>query len=438
MVGGGGNPDDPIYRLTLAATPDGACALMPLAVAASENPPPGPWGVIGYDPGSNRCYWTYNGGANSLSTNVYPVPGFCPPNSTGNSSGTCSCSTGYSAGIGALTGLCVPPTNCPTNASYSAGWYDIGTDITAFPAGACVGGCQYAYDGGSATKQSLINGVRHYYAEGTYISTGQKCGNGASDPNNAPPPAPAASSPPAPTCPPGQVPGRVNDQFYCAPVGTPSPASGPADGKPEQPKDTTTCSTTTNTAGTVTTVTKTCTTNYADGSTGTSSSTTSTDSATGQSNTTTTNSGAPAKNGGAGTAGTTGPTAPGTGASGNGSGSGGGGGGSGCSSNPSAAGCGGAGGAISDLYTAKDKTFDGVLSARRDQFMASGVGQAVGGFFTVSGEGVCPQSVWHIPLINADVPFDVMCSQWALDMLAVMRVVVLICFSYFAFRVCVD
>lgn len=70
--------------------------------------------------------------------------------------------------------------------------------------------------------------------------------------------------------------------------------------------------------------------------------------------------------------------------------------------------------------------------------MASGIGAATGGFWTVTGTGTCPSSVWSIPYINAEVSFGVMCSDWALAMVDKMKFVVLLVFAWYAFRICLD
>lgn len=105
-----------------------------------------------------------------------------------------------------------------------------------------------------------------------------------------------------------------------------------------------------------------------------------------------------------------------------------------CETNPAAAGCGGDPASSGSLYAKKDRTFQSVLTAGRDAILATPLGSAMGGFFTIAGGGTCPIWTWNIPYIKAVVVVDEFCSDWALSAYAVIKGAVLIIFAWVAFR----
>jgi hypothetical protein len=117
-----------------------------------------------------------------------------------------------------------------------------------------------------------------------------------------------------------------------------------------------------------------------------------------------------------------------------------------CQNNPRDSLCGGSGDGegdgeaapIGDLYAKKDDTFQAVLTRHRDGLLATGIGAAVGGFFTVSGGGTCPTYTANIPYIEASITFDQLCTSFASDALSIMRIAVLLVFGFFAFRIAVE
>lgn len=235
-------------------------------------------------------------------------------------------------------------------------------------------------------------------------------------PNLASPPASSASAPAPSVNLPGSCMGVVGGVTTITPcasssstttqqtTSTPTSASGVAG----NPTTTTTSTTTTCTNGVCTTTENTRTTNP-DGSTTIGNSSTS------------------------GPQNPTGPTAPGSGG-----GSGSGGGGTGCQANPSGAGCGGTPGSIGELYTPKTDTLQGVMSSFRDQALQTPMGNAVGGFFTVSGGGSCPTWSGTIPYIDYAYTIDQFCSDFAGTALLLLRACMLVLCSFFAFRVAID
>jgi len=319
---------------------------------------------------------------------------------------------------------------CTKDQLQSSGYYDIGTSSTASPLIVqCRSGCESIFDGTSPAGSALTGGVKHFYARGSYIKTGNVCSssNSAGDPIGGVPPD---------TCGPGQVMGTVNGKAKCAttgPAGTPTTApngnpttSGPPGTVPTSPTTTTgTSGTTTNPDGSTTTTTTT-TTNYSGG---------------GSSTTTTTTNNYPDGHSTSST--TTTGSGPG---SGNGSSSGGvsSGGDEGdgeenpCAANPAGEGCGGNPTSPGSIRTPGTRTVADVLSDARNAFMASGLGLAVGNFFTLSVGGQCPSWAWAIPWLNAHVQFDVFCAAFAASALAVMKAVLMCVGAWFAFRTAME
>lgn len=130
----------------------------------------------------------------------------CPTGST-LSGGVCSCT----APLVENAGACVEPNNCPdAGTNHNAGMYDLGaSDSATPPTTACVGGCELSYSGSGIVARQLVNGVYHYFAEGSYDHTGQTCSSGGSPPTATPdlPPPDCDSQ--------TQDAGTVNGRFVC-------------------------------------------------------------------------------------------------------------------------------------------------------------------------------------------------------------------------------
>lgn len=182
----------------------------------------------------------------------------CPANSSANSAGGCSCSSGYEE----KDGMCKPPPNeCEKLAGQSAGakaFEGRGDSFFFCDAWNTAGGGKCVAKVEPSFRYEDPPGSGHWISQGTARYTGQS--GGACNGNGGDGAVPAPSTPktedgqapttpdpgtaaPAP-CPEGQSPGEVNGQRVCAPRGT--------DGKVEE-KST---SSSTNAAGDKTDTTK--------------------------------------------------------------------------------------------------------------------------------------------------------------------------------------
>jgi len=79
-----------------------------------------------------------------------------------------------------------------------------------------------------------------------------------------------------------------------------------------------------------------------------------------------------------------------------------------------------------------------ILQGAQTTLSQSPIGLAMGGFFTVSGGGTCPQSVWVIPYLNKSVTMDAFCSSSAMHIYAVIQAVLLVVASFMAFRIAIE
>lgn len=109
-----------------------------------------------------------------------------------------------------------------------------------------------------------------------------------------------------------------------------------------------------------------------------------------------------------------------------------------CQTNPSAKGCGGEGAPITGLYTGKDATVQGIMDQAVADLKGSGIGGAVGGFFTVSGGGSCPAMTWNVAYVNATVSLPNLCSEVASRIYVVLQGVLMVVAGFVAFRVAID
>lgn len=158
------------------------------------------------------------------------------------------------------TGVCEAP-KCTSTGQAASGYFDMGTTDSNNPkSSVCASGCLAVYSGGSIAFSKLVNGVRHYYAKGSYDFVG----GGNSDQCSAND-APASSSAlPADSCAPGSVKFTVNNNIGCVSK-TDGTVTSPT------PTKTTTNTVTQNADGSSTVVTKT--TDQSTGQTTTSTST---------------------------------------------------------------------------------------------------------------------------------------------------------------------
>ncbi|MEW6706477.1 MAG: hypothetical protein AB1430_16645, partial [Pseudomonadota bacterium] len=127
---------------------------------------------------------------------------------------------------------CAP--TCTAGEVVASGFFDIGTDATKAPVlMACKGECEAVFDGVSPAGSTLVEGVKHFYAKGSYVNTGNSCSSSDNDPGDGIP----GDNPPPDTCPAGYDMGTVNGKHYCAPRSRDPPASAPTapDGSPVDP-----------------------------------------------------------------------------------------------------------------------------------------------------------------------------------------------------------
>lgn len=141
---------------------------------------------------------------------------YCPANSTLSGS-TCACNSGYSE----LSGACVQSA-CPAAGTiHSSGYFDIGTNVNAFKGFACVNSCSMTFSGTVPAGTSLVGGVLHFFALGSFEYVG---GTVASCPTGTNPVG-SVSVIPTNTCGAGQQKGTVNGRVVClnTSTGTPVP-----------------------------------------------------------------------------------------------------------------------------------------------------------------------------------------------------------------------
>lgn len=319
----------------------------------------------------------------------------CPANSTGDGV-TCLCNAGYVES----SGQCVQNVaTCTPGSSVSSGYFDGGTSLSGGPrAAACTGGCLVVFDGSFPSGSALVDGVKHYYAKGSYVKTGFQCDSGAGvgiDGGDGNMPVSSASVP-SDTCAEGQAQGTVNGKTLCVNQETgnvvpstsgnqtTSTSSTSTVTNPDGSRTDTTTTTTTAVDGTSTTTTTT--TNYRpDGSV----------------------SGSTSQSSGTGVDAEAEGDIPG--------------------SNDA-----------SGFYEKKDLSVASIFGEARDALAASPIGSSVTGFFNISGGGSCPSMTWDVPLFNASAAVDTFCSQGAANMYLVIRGVVLLIAGLMAFRIAID
>jgi len=333
----------------------------------------------------------------------------CPANAVDMGT-TCQCAASFQPSQNGQS--CEPA--CSSGQTVSSGFYPL-SGAGANPALiGCKGGCLASFDGVSPAGSSIEAGKKIWYAKGKFVTTGAKCTESASaDPSKA---VPASFDQPAPpTCGANQAKGEVNGKVVC--VDESSDLKDPTSDTKEKAS---------------TKVEKTETTNP-DGSKTTTETTTKTDGNGHREVTVTRTTVAPdgTVSTETETTGTNNPIAPDKGGDeseekGE------------CEKNPSAAGCGGEASAVGQLYASKDKTLAAVLGGARDAFVSSPLGSAATNFFSVSGSASCPTWVGTVPYIEAELRIDQFCTPFAATALAVLKAVLLVVASFFAFRAAME
>lgn len=121
------------------------------------------------------------------------------------------------------TGVCEPPACPPYGTNFSSGLFHMGTSPSqTFPGYACTpGGCGVIFSGDQPAATAMINGVKHYYARGTFDSAGadSHCTPGADNALPSSGPALNDSGSHAPPCNPGEGVISSGGTVLCVPGG---------------------------------------------------------------------------------------------------------------------------------------------------------------------------------------------------------------------------
>lgn len=314
----------------------------------------------------------------------------------------------------------IAPPTCSANTTMSSGYFDIGTSSGANPPiFGCKNGCAVIFDGTSPSGSALVDGQKHWYAKGDYRATGDACPATAPETSNFLGEGAAKSAIPPDSCGGNQGKGSVNGRTVCYDK-TPDMEGGTqTDGSKDKATETTTQEKGTNADGSewvkeikvsvdLNGVKTTTTTTSVTSPNGTKTSTTQTevegrppaDKPSDDDDEEQTE----------------------------------------CQKNPSGKDCGGAPAAVGESYTKKTgtKTFEEVLKGAGDALSGSEFGHAVSAFFSVSGGGSCPAVSTTIPMLNASFNFDSFCTSLGSTVFLVIRGVLLLVASFFAFRVALE
>lgn len=92
------------------------------------------------------------------------------------------------------------------------------------------------------------------------------------------------------------------------------------------------------------------------------------------------------------------------------------------------------------LYEANDydqKNYGTVLVAAVEEMKASPIYEAVGGFFDITLSGSCPTYSTSVPYLNTTITIDQFCSQTMNSIWPFVKAIILLVFSFLAFRVAV-
>lgn len=117
-----------------------------------------------------------------------------------------------------------PP--CVSGSTISSGYYDIGTSPDGkVQSSGCDNSCGSNFQGTSPAARKLVNGIYHYYAQGSYVTNSFSCTSGTTSTGTV---SPTGSTTTAPdTCPTGQTLGQVNGVNLCLASGTPTNPNAP-------------------------------------------------------------------------------------------------------------------------------------------------------------------------------------------------------------------
>ncbi|QOI66677.1 hypothetical protein [Alteromonas phage phiAFP1] len=92
------------------------------------------------------------------------------------------------------------------------------------------------------------------------------------------------------------------------------------------------------------------------------------------------------------------------------------------------------------LYEANDydqRNYGTVLISAVDEMKASPIYQSVDGFFEISLSGTCPTYTASVPYLNTNITIDQFCSQTMNSIWPLVKAIILLVFSFLAFRVAV-
>lgn len=312
----------------------------------------------------------------------------------------------------------IAPPTCSANTTMSSGFYDIGASSGANPPVlGCKGGCAVVFDGSSPAGSALVNGEKHWYAKGSYIATGDACPATAKDDSDFL--SKSSSALPEDSCGANKGQGSINGRTVCYDK-TEDMEGGKQD---EGSKDKETSKTETqkgvNPDGSEWTKEITIKVDVDGVKTTTTTTTTTRPDGTKSTETTTEHEGRPPSDK---------PSDDDDEEQ------------TECQKNPSGKDCGGAPAAVGESYTKKTgtKTFEEVLKGAGDALSGSEFGHAVSAFFSVSGGGSCPVVSGTIPMLNASFTFDSFCTSLGSTVFLVIRGVLLLVASFFAFRVALE
>ena len=313
----------------------------------------------------------------------------------------------------------VAPPTCSANTTMSSGFYDIGASSGANPPVlGCKGGCEVVFDGSSPAGSSLVNGEKHWYAKGAYVATGSPCSATAPETSNFLKDGAAKSAIPEDSCGANKGQGTINGRTVCYDKTEDMEGGKQDDGSKDKETSKTETQKGVNPDGSEWTKEITVKVDV-DGVRTTTTTTTTRPDGTKSTETTTEHEGRPPSDK---------PSDDDDEEQ------------TECQKNPSGKDCGGAPAAVGESYTKKagTKTFEEVLRGAGDALSGSEFGHAVSAFFSVSGGGSCPVVSGTIPMLNASFTFDSFCTSLGSTVFLVIRGVLLLVASFFAFRVALE
>lgn len=213
--------------------------------------------------GGSKVLKCWDGSGNTTCPTIYTCPSQGGWTLSGQNCTRPDCAAGETRDP--ETGICSPPVCPAAGTAQSSGYFLMGPSPTSyFPGVTCAGNCLVSFNGYAPAAESISNGVKQYWAKGTwqYLGPSNTCSGGSATPG-------AQSSLPPDTCGPNQYYGTINNKPVCIDATTGQPANtNPA---PTPSTTTTDKTTTTNPDGSTTDTT---TTSNPDGSTTTTTTTT--------------------------------------------------------------------------------------------------------------------------------------------------------------------